>query len=134
MIVMARQKSQVSDWGRLLTQLPHGKSVTKIEKRRHVFRQGDPADAVFYLQRGKVKVAVTSKQEKEAIVAVLDAGDFFGEGRKVQIFDPLEKATHKHKCLNEELRCIGFPHRGSLSQCARLLIPFVCCWFPWQVG
>ena len=77
---MARQKNQVSDWGRLLTQLPQGKSVTKIEKRRHVFRQGDPADAVFYLQRGKVKVAVTSQQGKEAIVAVLDAGDFFGEG------------------------------------------------------
>jgi CRP/FNR family transcriptional regulator, cyclic AMP receptor protein len=77
---MARQKNQVSDWGTLLTQLPHGKSVTKIEKKKHVFRQGDLADSVFYLQRGKVKLAVTSKQGKEAIVAVLDAGDFFGEG------------------------------------------------------
>ena len=42
--------------------------------------QGDRADSVFFLRRGKVKRSVTSKQGKEAIVAVLDAGDFFGEG------------------------------------------------------
>ncbi len=77
---MARKKSQSADWESLLTQVSYGKSVTETERKRHIFRQGDPADAVFFLSRGKVKLAVTSKQGKEAIVAILDPGDFFGEG------------------------------------------------------
>ena len=44
------------------------------------YRQGDPADAVFYIQSGKVKKTVVSEQGKEAVVALLGAGDFFGEG------------------------------------------------------
>ena len=51
----------------------------EYDTNRKIFRQGDPADSVFYLRRGKVKLAVTSEQGKEAIVAVLDAGDFFAE-------------------------------------------------------
>ncbi len=42
--------------------------------------QGDPADAIFYIQKGKIKLTVVSKQGKEAVVAILGAGDFFGEG------------------------------------------------------
>src|SRR6202451_2166423 len=49
-------------------------------KDQIVFRQGDPADAVFYIQSGKVKKTVVSEQGKEAVVAILDIGDFFGEG------------------------------------------------------
>ena len=45
-----------------------------------MFRQGDPSDAVFYIQSGRVKKTVVSEQGKEAVVAVLGAGDFFGEG------------------------------------------------------
>jgi CRP/FNR family cyclic AMP-dependent transcriptional regulator len=45
-----------------------------------VFRQGDPSDAVFYIQSGKVKKTVVSEQGKEAVVALLGADDFFGEG------------------------------------------------------
>jgi CRP-like cAMP-binding protein len=45
-----------------------------------VFAQGDPADAVFYIQKGKVKVTVISEQGKEAVVAILAADEFFGEG------------------------------------------------------
>ena len=77
---MARKKSYPSDWESLLAEMPYGKTVTESERKRHIFRQGDPADAVFFLRRGKVKLAVTSKQGKEAIVAILDAGEFFGEG------------------------------------------------------
>jgi CRP/FNR family transcriptional regulator, cyclic AMP receptor protein len=77
---MARKKSHPSDWDFLLDMMPYGKSVTESVRNRHVFRQGDPADAVFFLKRGKVKMAVTSKQGKEAIVAILDPGEFFGEG------------------------------------------------------
>ena len=45
-----------------------------------IFSQGDPADAVFYIHKGKVKLTVLSRQGKEAVVAILGAGDFFGEG------------------------------------------------------
>jgi CRP-like cAMP-binding protein len=47
---------------------------------RTVFWQGEPADSVFYLRRGKVKLSVTSQEGKEAIVALLGDGEFFGEG------------------------------------------------------
>jgi CRP-like cAMP-binding protein len=47
---------------------------------RTIYMQGDPADSVWYVQQGKVKHAVTSQQGKEAIVAILGAGEFFGEG------------------------------------------------------
>jgi len=77
---VGRKKSYPADWESLLAEVSYGKSVTEIERKRPVFRQGDPADAVFFLSRGKVKLAVTSKQGKEAIVAILDPGDFFGEG------------------------------------------------------
>src|SRR6478752_7981395 len=45
-----------------------------------IFSQGDPADSIFYIHKGKVKLTVLSRQGKEAVVAILGAGDFFGEG------------------------------------------------------
>jgi len=45
-----------------------------------IFSQGDPANAIFYIHKGKVKLTVLSRQGKEAVVAILGAGDFFGEG------------------------------------------------------
>ena len=45
-----------------------------------IFSQGDPADAVFYIQKGKIKIVVTSKRGKQAVVSVLGAGEFFGDG------------------------------------------------------
>jgi len=55
------------------------KSIVECPKGDTIFSQGDAADSVFYLQKGKAKVAVVSKQGKEATVAVLGAGDFIGE-------------------------------------------------------
>ena len=77
---MVRKGGQPSDWESMLAKMSYGKTITETERRRQIFRQGEPADAVFFLQRGKVKLSVTSKQGKEAIVSTLDAGDFFGEG------------------------------------------------------
>src|SRR5581483_4825895 len=57
-----------------------GRTVETYQKNAKVFSQGDPADAIFYVQKGKVKLTVVSQQGKEAIVAILGAGDFFGEG------------------------------------------------------
>ncbi len=79
-VVTAHQKSLPIDWESLLAVIPGGKTVIEYGANRTIFSQGDPADAVFYLRRGKVKLAVTSKQGKEAIVAILAAGEFFGDG------------------------------------------------------
>src|SRR6202795_3863126 len=57
-----------------------GKTILEFQKNQDVFAQGDVADTVFYLQKGKVKVTVLSDQGKEAVVGILGPGQFFGEG------------------------------------------------------
>ena len=57
-----------------------GRTVTKYHRNRHVFVQGDAADSIFFIQKGKLKLTVTSERGKEAVVALLGEGDFFGEG------------------------------------------------------
>ena len=57
-----------------------GTTVATFRKNQAVFLQGDAADRVFYIQKGKVKVVVVSEQGKEAIVGILEPGQFFGEG------------------------------------------------------
>src|SRR5579862_5312894 len=56
------------------------RTIVEYRKNQIIYRQGDPAAAVFYVQTGKAKVTVVSEQGKEAVVALLGAGDFFGEG------------------------------------------------------
>jgi CRP/FNR family cyclic AMP-dependent transcriptional regulator len=77
---MVKDKGQPVDWESLLKRIARGKTHMECGAGRNIFRQGQPADSLFYLRRGKVKLAVTSKEGKEAIVAVLNAGEFFGEG------------------------------------------------------
>jgi CRP/FNR family transcriptional regulator, cyclic AMP receptor protein len=57
-----------------------GRSVSNYRNHQTIFSLGDPADAVFYIHEGKVKVCVTSELGKEAVVALHKEGDFFGEG------------------------------------------------------
>jgi CRP/FNR family transcriptional regulator, cyclic AMP receptor protein len=57
-----------------------GRTITSYRRNQIVFAQGDPADAVFFVEEGKVKVTVVSGQGKEAVVAIHGGGDFFGEG------------------------------------------------------
>ena len=63
-----------------LAKVGEGKTISKYRKGQVVFSQGQVADAVFYIQQGKVKFTVVSEQGKEAVVAVLGPGQFFGEG------------------------------------------------------
>ncbi len=63
-----------------LAKVNGGRAIADYRKDQLVFRQGDPSDAVFYIHSGKVKKTVISEQGKEAVVALLGAGDFFGEG------------------------------------------------------
>jgi CRP-like cAMP-binding protein len=63
-----------------LSTVDGGRTVSNYRKNQKVFSQGDPADSVFYMQAGKVKVSVISEQGKEAVVAIHGKGDFVGEG------------------------------------------------------
>ena len=63
-----------------LAKVGKGKTHTDYPKEQKVFSQGDPAQAIFYLQKGKVKLTVVSQHGKEAVIAILGPGDFFGEG------------------------------------------------------
>src|SRR5690242_14543165 len=57
-----------------------GRTYAEFLPNERIFVQGDAADAIFYIKEGKVKLTVVSKQGKEAVVAILKSGDFFGEG------------------------------------------------------
>lgn len=63
-----------------LAKVGEGKTISDYRKNQRVFSQGDPADAVFFIRNGKVKLTVVSKQGKEAVVGILGTDDFFGEG------------------------------------------------------
>ena len=79
-LVPVNEKAQHMDWAAFLRGISGGKTVLEYGANRTIFVQGDPADSVFYLHHGEVKLAVTSKQGKEAIVAILGDNEFFGEG------------------------------------------------------
>ena len=63
-----------------LSKVNGGRAISDCRKDQIVYRQGDPADSVFYIRSGKVKATVVSEQGKEAVVALLGADDFVGEG------------------------------------------------------
>ena len=62
-----------------LAKVGEGRSIGKYAKDQIVFSQGDPSDAVFFVQKGKSKITIVSEQGKEAVVAILGANEFFGE-------------------------------------------------------
>ncbi len=63
-----------------LAKVGEGRTVAEYSMGQKIFSQGEPADAVFYVQKGKVKLTVVSNAGKEAVIAILDSGDFLGEG------------------------------------------------------
>jgi CRP/FNR family cyclic AMP-dependent transcriptional regulator len=77
---LSEKKIKPVNWDALFAGIFSGKTLIEYGKDRNIFLQGQPADSLFYLRKGKVKLTVTSKEGKEAIVAVLDDGEFFGEG------------------------------------------------------
>ena len=63
-----------------LSTMDGGRKIEAFPKKQTIFAQGDSSDAVFYIQKGKVKLTVVSKIGKEATIGILNEGDFFGEG------------------------------------------------------
>src|SRR5665213_2392686 len=78
---MAAKSNQGSfDPQEFLAKVGEGKAIVQYHKDQVIFAQGDPADTIYYLQKGRLKVVVLSEQGKEAVVGILEPGQFFGEG------------------------------------------------------
>jgi len=77
---MATKRRRSFNTKSFLARVGEGRSIGKYRKGQVVFAQGGPGDAVFYIQKGKAKLTVVSEQGKEAVIAILGADDFFGEG------------------------------------------------------
>jgi CRP/FNR family transcriptional regulator, cyclic AMP receptor protein len=78
--VMATKKIRDFHPNTFLATIGKGRAIVPFQKKQTIFAQGSPADAVFYIQRGKVKLTVVSNNGKEATLGILSDGDFFGEG------------------------------------------------------
>jgi CRP-like cAMP-binding protein len=76
----ARKQANLFDPKAFLAQVGLGRTIHHYGPKRAIFSQGERADAVFYIQEGRVKLCVLSKQGKEATIALLGPGDFVGEG------------------------------------------------------
>jgi CRP/FNR family cyclic AMP-dependent transcriptional regulator len=88
---MKRKKKVPFDPKVFLSKVNEGRTVTDYRKNQIIYTQGEPSDSVFYIQSGKVKKTGVSEQGKEAVVALLGTGDFFGEGCLTG--EPLRLAT-----------------------------------------
>jgi CRP/FNR family cyclic AMP-dependent transcriptional regulator len=99
---MARKAKTTFDPKIFLATVNHGRTVTVYGKDAVVFQQAGPAEAVFYVRKGRIKIVVASQQGKEAVVAILGPGEFFGEG--CLIGQPLRLATAKAMVESEVMR------------------------------
>jgi CRP/FNR family transcriptional regulator, cyclic AMP receptor protein len=76
----ATKKKRGFDPNTFLATIGDGRRILAVPKKQSIFTQGDRADAVFYIQRGKVRLTVVSKTGREATIGILSEGNFFGEG------------------------------------------------------
>jgi len=99
---MARKAKKTFDPQTFLSTVNHGRTASTYRRDAIIFRQASPADAVFYIRKGRIKIVVASQQGKEAVVAVLGPGEFFGEG--CLIGQPLRLATARAMVDSEIMR------------------------------
>ena len=95
---MKRNEKQKLDPKIFLLGADKGRTLADYGKNDKVFLQGDPANAIFYIHKGKIKLTVVSRQGKEAVVAILGAGDFFGEGCLAGQSQRMASATTMSDC------------------------------------
>ena len=99
---MARKAESTFDPKAFLATVGPGHTVSDLRKDEVVFRQSAVADAVFYIQKGQIKIAVASEEGKEAVVGILSPGEFFGEGCLIR--QPLRLATAKAMTESQVVR------------------------------
>jgi CRP/FNR family cyclic AMP-dependent transcriptional regulator len=90
-----------------LAKVGKGRTRASYAKNKKIFSQGEAADAVFYVQSGRVKLTVVSKQGKEAVVAILGAKDFFGEGCLAGQLQRMASASALSACSIMRLEKLG---------------------------
>src|ERR1700694_2755367 len=102
---MARRKANVKprkaakfDPKLFLAKVGAGRTASEYPADARIFSQGEPASAVFYIQRGEVKLTVLSRQGKEAVIGILGPGDFFGEGCLAGQFTRMASAVARASC------------------------------------
>jgi len=95
---VAARKTRVFDPHAFLATIGEGRKSLLFWRKQGIFAQGDAADAVFYIQTGKVKLTVVSKTGKEATIGILGDGDFFGEGSLAGQSLRMESATAMTDC------------------------------------
>jgi CRP-like cAMP-binding protein len=99
---MAKKSKSTFDPKAFLATASRGRTVSAYRKDGIIYRQASAADAVFYVQKGKIKIVVASKQSKEGVIAILGPGEFFGEG--CLIGQPLRQATARALVESEVTR------------------------------
>jgi len=104
---MKRKEKLSFDPKGFLAKADKGRTLADYPKNQKVFLQGDPADAIFYIQKGKLKLTVVSQQGKEAVVAILGSGDFFGEGCLAGQSQRMASATTMSDCSIMRLEKAG---------------------------
>jgi CRP/FNR family cyclic AMP-dependent transcriptional regulator len=110
---MAPKRRTLLDPRSFLALVGDGHSVGKYGKGQVIFSQGDTGDAVFYVQKGNVKITVVSEQGKEAIVSILGTDDFFGEGclagQMQRISTVMAMNGRRHRATGKVGCCSGDP-------------------------
>ena len=95
---VAAKKRRDFDPHAFLATIGAGRQVALFPQKQTIFAQGDPSDAVFYIQTGKVKLTVVSTTGKEATISILSDGDFFGEGSLAGQAIRMDSATAMTDC------------------------------------
>jgi Cyclic nucleotide-binding domain len=92
---MAAKRPPRFDVKMFLAKIGAGRALVQCRKGERIFAQGAPADAVFFVQSGRVKLTVVSHRGKAAIVGLLGVGDFFGEGCRRPAVSDRERLGHQ---------------------------------------
>jgi CRP-like cAMP-binding protein len=100
---MSKKAKTTFDAHEFFATMGRRRTVSTYRAEEIIFLQGEAADSVFYIQRGKVKLSVTSESGKEAVVAVLGARDFFGEGSLIAQSVRLATATALAECTLDRI-------------------------------
>jgi CRP/FNR family cyclic AMP-dependent transcriptional regulator len=96
---VAAKKKRAFDPHAFLATIGEGRKSVRFQRKQGIFAQGDAADAVFYIQTGKVRLTVVSKTGKEATIGILSEGDFFGEGGIAGQLVRMSSATAMADCV-----------------------------------
>src|SRR5437762_1802362 len=113
----AARKNREFDPNTFLAMIGDARKILDVPKKQTIFTQGDEADAVFYVQKGKVKLTVVSKTGKEATIGILSEGNFFGEGSLAGQALRMGSAAAMTDCQLLRIREEGDDGRASSGTC-----------------